>query len=719
MSDDYPGASPVIKPTGNSNYPGASSVKKIPPAENSTDPVRSAYRGVANTLYQGINKVGDTVGKAVSYVTPEVIKNAASNEVDYLKKTSPTYQIASKIIAPAIQKEVADLSQYNSDLKPDLEAFGKNTKAAALLPAVKPIGELAEAGVGKALKAGRESINAKSDAMALDKPITKENAAILKTLQKAGHSPEEIVEILKRAKEQGMTVGEASNNPDLLGLERKISGLNKPGGKIVRDFVKNRVDPSNNVSIPFKLKSIADPLVKEVDRASKEIGTIVNSSPKTPLNMSGVLKSLSSEKRPPSSMVTNTLNRIDKLSEWASEQGNTFEAWHRVKQEIWNLKNEAKDANSIEKLDARTANDYYKKVNDVLSGKSPGLPADLSEIGSKYNLANKAFSQNLSGRTISEVLNKMPKGGTPASSLKFLYKQLAGSQELQEELFEGMPSSQRAGMMKFLEAIKDSGRGSASDVVKSMQQGSPSFPLTTRQVLHKTYDKISDLLTKKDYDALGKALTSPDVEEMAKKLGYVMTVEPAKPLLRLTYKPSPSNAEISVNTEGAAKIVPEAEQKSTNQARERMKNLGFDPGILRAQDLNAIRSMEEKYGQSELGKFVIANKNEPIMGRAWEVPHTEYSQDTVDKMMRNSAWQKLDKDNKAKINAEIEQAWNSHQVTIADMILSARQAAAELAKAKREPLKTTSVGHALLNAVDKDEIPSTIGASFDDFLNNQ
>lgn len=644
---------------------------------------KEALPGAMKAIGSGFGVVASPLGAAGENLEYRAAKNAGISD----EKAVP------------IAKDTGDVSEALLGIVPGAKKVPKLT--GDIVGGAGGVG-------GRVLGATREAINAKSDAMATNVPVTKETAATIKTLKKAGHSDEEIVEGMKRAKEQGLTPGEAFNNPDLLGLERKVSGMNNPGGKMVRDNVKNRVDPTNNVSMPFKLKSIADPLVKEVDKASKEIGTIVNSAPKTPINMNSVKTSLLSEKRPPGSMVTNTLGRIDKLVEWAGEQGNSFEAWHRVKQEIWNLKNEAKDANAVEKLDAKTANDYYKKINEVLGGKSPGLPQDLAQTGSKYGAANKVFGQNLSGRTISDVLSKMPTGGTPASALKYLYKQLAGSKELQEELFEGMPESQRAGMMKFLEAVKDAGRSGASDVVKSMQDGSPSFPITTRQVLHKAYDRIADFITRKDYDAIGREIVSPEVEQIAKKLGYVKPLPPEKPILRLTYKPE--KPDIFVGNDTQAIIGNEKTTAAAKAIRDRMEKLGYGPGVLRAQDLNVIRDMETKYGQSELGRFMIEHKNEPIMGRMWDVPQTEYSQATVDKMMGKDAMSrlsKLDKTMQDSINFETRTAWESHKFPLADMVMARRQALKELSKAKGEPVQRNPFGK---NPLDM---------SFDDMLNNQ
>lgn len=663
------------------------------------DPVRTAYRGTADTLYTGINDVGHAIGKAASYITPDYVKNKISSGIDNWKKDSLIYNTG-KLIKDIGSSEINDLATYDTatdNLKKDLGALGKNAQAAVNIPIVKPVAELGANLTGKGLGLARETLNSASDSMATKVPLGKEDAFVVKTLKKAGHSPDEIVGIMDRVKNQGMSVGQASQNPKLLGIERKISGLNQPGGTMMRDFAKEQIDPQNNVSMPYKLKDIADPLATKVEQASKEIGSIADTAPKTTVSMDSVERSLAKESRPPKSPITNTLDRIDGLVDWAKMRGGSFADWHRVKQEIWNMKAEAKEPSAIEKLDEKTVNSYYKKINEVLGGKTPGLPEELRATGAKYSAANNAFKQNLSGRTIQEVLAKMPTGGTPSSSLKFLYKQLAGSKELQEELFAGMPESQHTGMVKLLEAIKDTGRSGTNDLVKSMEDGSPSFPFSKSGVLHKAFSAIADAITRKDYDALAKALTSPDAEMIAKKLGYIKPVAPPKPILRLTYQPKA--ADVLVNKGGAAKIATESEQAAANQARERMRGLGYDPGILRVQDLNIIKAMEQKYGQSELGKFVIANRNEPIMGRAWEVPQTEYSQATVDRMLRDSAWQKLAKSQREAINAEMKSAWDSHQVTLADMVLSARQAARELAAAKGESGGIGNVGQAMLDAI--------------------
>lgn len=684
------------------------------------DPSRSFFGSMSDRFSQGWKDLSSPAGdyqptefkkdeSAGDYVRRAAKRDIAEGVNVPLKMLGGVGQMASAP-AGAVGETLERKAALAAGLSPkDAEIGARKTgDVASMIPIVplfkgapKIASSTLETG-GKALKGVREAINARSDVMATKVPLDKEHAYIVKVLKKDGHSPEDITNIFKMAKDRGMSIGQASGNPVLLGMERKISGLNKPGGKIIRDFAKDQADPKNNLSLPFKLKSIADPLVKKVEEASKQIGVITEKAPKTPVRMTSIESSLAKEARPPKSTVSNTLGRIDGLVDWAKSQGGTFADWHRVKQEIWNLKSEAKDPNAVEKLDVKTVNKYYKKVNDVLSGKSPGLPSDLQKTAQEYRLANENFAKNLSGRIIQEVLNKMPTGGTPASKLKYLHKQLAGNAELQEELFSGMPKEQQEGMTKLLEAIEKSGRSGTSDVVKSMEAGTPTFPFSKSSALHKMYSAVADAITRKDYDALANALTSPDAELIARKFGYVKMAPPTKPILRLTYQPKAP--EIAVTREGEARMIPRHEQVQIDQARDRLENLGIRTDHFRVQDMKTVRELEQKYGQSELGKFVIANRHTPFIDKAWEIPKTEYNQATIDRMMRNSAWNKLDEMQQERINIEMEKAWNSHQLTLADMILSARQAAEELSKVTGEP-KIGSVGNALLEAINPESLP--------------
>lgn len=154
---------------------------------------------------------------------------------------------------------------------------------------------------------------------------------------------------------------------------------------------------------------------------------------------------------------------------------------------------------------------------------------------------------------------------------------------------------------------------------------------------------------------------------------------------------------VHVPGEGIRKMT-DAEWMNSKDINDKYSKLGLTNDVLRVQDRNTISTLEKKYGQSELGKFIAQNHNQPIMGRVWETPYTEYSQATVDKMLRNSAWDKLEKSQKQQISSQIEKAWNEHKTPIADMILQARKGAADLAAAKKESFSPTAMQDKLLKA---------------------
>lgn len=192
-----------------------------------------------------------------------------------------------------------------------------------------------------------------------------------------------------------------------------------------------------------------------------------------------------------------------------------------------------------------------------------------------------------------------------------------------------------------------------------------------------------------------KAATSPAAKKVAGKvmsrLGKDLKGKEAPKLL------TQDRPMVHVPGEGTRPMT-DAEWQNSADIRNKYDKLGLSSDVLRVQDRNTINALEKKYGQSELGKFIAQNHNQPIMGRVWETPYTEYSQATVDKMMRNSAWDKLEKSQKQQISAEVEKAWNEHKTPVADMILQARKSAADLAAAKKEKFDPTTMQEKLLKA---------------------
>lgn len=462
--------------------------------------VKSAPEGVLKALGAVGGVIGSPFGAVEESATYKGAKLAGAND-DAAKKSARYAGDRLQEISPAL-------------LFPEASALKKNAEA------VGDLGAKAASVATKPLSAAREAVNKMSDKAGKPNVTSadKANAHIVKTLLKAGHSPEEIVEMMQNAKDSAQTAGEASKNPALLGEERKISGMNREGGETMRAHAGERVDPKNPTSIPSKLRGAASALTKKMQGASAKIGDAVSEAPKYPVDMRTVRSALKAEKIVPGSSVSTTVKKIGDLSDWAKSQGDTFAAWHRVKQEIYNLKAEANNPTAVERLDANTVNAYYKKVNNILRGTEPGLPVGLHKTGEKYAAANDEYRQHKAGEMISDVLKKMPTGGTPSQTLSYLYKKLAGSPAAQEELFGHMPPGMHVSMMKLFKAISESARGGINDVVKSGEEGTPTFPKSRQGAVAKMGDWLIDKIRRKDYDALAKAFTNPDVKEIARQL---------------------------------------------------------------------------------------------------------------------------------------------------------------------------------------------------------
>lgn len=175
---------------------------------------------------------------------------------------------------------------------------------------------------------------------------------------------------------------------------------------------------------------------------------------------------------------------------------------------------------------------------------------------------------------------------------------------------------------------------------------------------------------------------------------------PTKPLLQLEYKPKATD--IVTDQSGTSRNLTQPEQLAVNARRKQYSDLGLTPDVLSVQAQNTKNALIKKYGQSEIGRFVAENSKKPLGDKLFEVPTTEYSQSQVNAMLRNSAWDKLEKAQKSKINAEIEKAWSEQKTPLAEMIMAAEKKAQELAKAKGEKYRKTAVGEALTK-VTKDK----------------
>lgn len=181
---------------------------------------------------------------------------------------------------------------------------------------------------------------------------------------------------------------------------------------------------------------------------------------------------------------------------------------------------------------------------------------------------------------------------------------------------------------------------------------------------------------------------------------------------QITYQPR--EKDIAVDWEGKAAALTPEQQEQARALRQKAQESGLSPDVIAAQEQHVINKMMEERGQSEVGRYAVENRHRPLSAQTGTVPTTEYSQSTVNAMLRNTAWDKISKQQRAVISDQVKRLWDSQKVTLEDMISAAQKSAEDLAGATGESVKETSMGAALKNAL-KDtkgsvKIPAAIGA---------
>ena len=74
---------------------------------------------------------------------------------------------------------------------------------------------------------------------------------------------------------------------------------------------KARVNPESDVGVQQRLQAMADPMLAKMKGASENIGKLVESAPKSPVNMNGIKDSLGHENVIPGTPNANTINKLN------------------------------------------------------------------------------------------------------------------------------------------------------------------------------------------------------------------------------------------------------------------------------------------------------------------------------------------------------------------------------------------------------------------------
>lgn len=195
--------------------------------------------------------------------------------------------------------------------------------------------------------------------------------------------------------------------------------------------------------------------------------------------------------------------------------------------------------------------------------------------------------------------------------------------------------------------------------------------------------------TGKGLDLTGKFLSG----EFGKKA-------PTTPAAKQLLLPAPEK-DIVVDAAGNARKMTDPERANAAAGRERSDVLGLTPDVRNAQRQRIKTELMDKYGQSELGKFVAENMDKPLSQIKGGVPYNEYSKAQVNKILNDRLMDKVTEAERAKIISQVDDMWKRNQPSLQEMIAASDAKAADLAKAIDEPVKQGILAEALKDALIK------------------
>lgn len=259
----------------------------------------------------------------------------------------------------------------------------------------------------------------------------------------------------------------------------------------------------------------------------------------------------------------------------------------------------------------------------------------------------------------------------------------------------------RAGRHPFyatmLLAAPFAGAGAAGTAASTIALGGGAALLGTAAVKAAT-SATGRKVAGKAIKGVGKAIGTgePKIPPLTNKIepqvGFNYAPPPPPPLKQLPAPPK----EYVVDKSGQTRLMTPSEQNKIWLERKRMEDLGLTPDVLRAQDINLKNELMAKYGQSDLGKFVAKNINEPIKGGNYApVTYNEYSRSQVNKLLNNRLRDKVELAERQRIIKEINQI----------MIDFSDKRQADLAQAIGAPVKKGILDEALRDATKQTRKP--------------
>lgn len=370
-------------------------------------------------------------------------------------------------------------------------------------------------GTGKILyNTGRGTALRTGAAFGNDKAANKVAADILASkLDQNGFSPEEIKKAVEISKNSSLnpTLGESTQSPGILGIEKTILKGDDKAARTMRDAVYNR----NVNTIPDAVRAQAAPLsVAGADAgnlyraAAQEAQNPSVLAQQTTFNdvqtMKQQIKDRLSQLGDVNNVERKTLDQANTIIKNAEQRGNTFEALHDAKKQLANIFIEGGDT-TIQQAANRVSNGFRQGIDKNLS--------DLAPIN--FKAADQASQQGMAARELTDALQTSNEGG-----VRQLYNKVWKTPEMREEFLRKIPQSEHGAFKDFFADLEKVSRGHAgSDTAfnfpagKSLESSMAGFDMDSFNLMKTAgnlFKSLTDFYTPGIKDKVARLALNPD-----------------------------------------------------------------------------------------------------------------------------------------------------------------------------------------------------------------
>lgn len=304
---------------------------------------------------------------------------------------------------------------------------------------------------------------------------------IAKQLIKDGYAPEEILVLIQKSNELGQTLGELTQSPGVLQLEKQIIRGTGKGSRTMRDTLDNRAKSVIPAAIQKRVDTLskageeADPLYKAaadesdalqanlpkiektqqvkspiVDEFGNEIlsNKVVSSRNESLADnsVSSIKKTIDSRLKQLGEAPTlerTVLLKAQKILENAEKQGATFDSILDAKKQLGEIFIENADHGVQTKANSYTV-PFAKQLDQKLLEMAP----------ENYQKGKTAAMQTMAARDLSGALDESRVGG-----IRQLYNKLWATPELREDFLRKVPQENHADFKNLFQELDNVSRG--------------------------------------------------------------------------------------------------------------------------------------------------------------------------------------------------------------------------------------------------------------------